>query len=178
MLLASPLAKPTMLASALTRRRGGTGRHGRRLDQPRHGKGTEVVVNGEQALDHPRRGDGAEADVELLGRRAEVGVGRVKIDVPGWSGPLRCLGEEIVEHRLGPGRAGHKKPAATEGGQHRLGDTGHAQPGEGRVEGVAAVTQDLGGGLGGGRMAGGNDTRSYLRCSVRRGMSSTKLHGR
>ena len=154
-----------------------TRRRHRRFDQSLKRQGTEVVVGGEQPLDHARCGNRTETDVEFLGCRAEVGVGGVKVDIPGRPGPLRRLGEEVVEHRLTASSARHQKTAAAEGGQHRLGDASHAQAGQRRVEGVAAITQYAGGGLGGGRIAGDDDAGTYFRCSVRRGIISTKLHG-
>src|SRR3546814_2131340 len=81
-------------------------------------------MNGEEPGDRPRHRDGADADVELLRRRAEVGEARMEVELRRIASSSRCLDEEIVEQRLAPGRLRQEEAATAERGQHRLGHGG------------------------------------------------------
>ena len=105
----------------------------------------------------------AGADVELLGRGAEVDMDRAEIDLLG--GPLapRRVDKEIVERgSVGGGVIGHQVATAAEGGEHGFRRQTREQAGDGGIEGVAAILQDFRRRIGGDRVAGRHDAPDHI----------------
>ena len=75
----------------------------------------------------------------------------------GLDAAARRLDEEVEQHRLAAGRRDEHVAAGAEPGEQRLGDERREHRGERGVDRVAAGAQDLGAGLGGHGMAGGDD---------------------
>src|SRR6476646_12296515 len=69
----------------------------RRLDQALHRQPAELLMHGENAGHHARRGARANADVELLLDRSEIGVDVIEVDVAWGPALARRLGEEIEQ---------------------------------------------------------------------------------
>ncbi len=120
-----------------------------RSDQLSHGQPAEIAVHREHPGDDAGGRNGSQADVELLGCVAEIDDRRVKVRLGLRALLSRSLGEEVVEQRSACGGFGQEKAAASKGRQHRLGDTGGAQGGDGAIEGIAPGLHDEACGLGG-----------------------------
>ncbi len=139
----------------------------RRLHQALHGQAAERLVHGEQALCRARCGAGPQPDMELLGGGAEIGVDGEEFDLVRRPALQRRLDEEVEQlDRIASRAPRHEKTAAAGRGEHGLGDEGHARAGNRRVEGIAAIGENLGGRGGSQRVARRDDTLSLAHADV------------
>ena len=129
------------------------------LHQALHRQARVSLVHGEQALRDTGRGRGPKADMKLLGGGAEIGLNGKERNLVRRPAAQRRLHEEVEQlDRVAAGLARHEKPAAAGRSEYGLGDEAHAYARDRRIEGVAAIGQNLAGSRGGQRMTGRDDT--------------------
>ena len=141
------------------------GKRDRRLDQPAPGKRCVPLVRGFQPCDRAGHGAGARADEEDLRRGAvEVDVDRLHVRLGRLGGAASRQRDEEVEEPIGsvPCPVHEQEAARSRAGQRALGHPRGEGGGQTGVDGVSAFRKDLGTGLGGEPVPGG-DRSSHRR---------------
>ena len=105
--------------------------------------------------------------MEFLRRRAEIRQDRPEIDVGLGPFAFRRLGEEVEQRGLPAGGAGKQESAAAQAAEDRFRDAGRRQRRQRGIEGVTAVTQDVGRGPGGLAVTGRHDSAALDLCAHR-----------
>ena len=141
------------------------GERDRRLDQPAPGKRRVALVRGFQPCDRARHGARTGADEEDLRRRAvEVDVDRLHVRLGRLGGTASRQSDEEVEQAVGSVACAVHEQEAARGwpGQRALGHPRGEGGGQTGVDRVSAFRKDLGTGLGGEPVPGG-DRSSHRR---------------